>query len=45
MAKILNDNWQTAENLTDYWHLPLVLLSTDKDLIVPFFLQILFLRP
>ena len=30
MAKILNDNWQIAENLTDYWHLPLVLLSTDK---------------
>ena len=39
MAKILTNNWQLAENLTDYWHLPWVLLSTDKDLIVPYFLQ------
>ena len=23
-------NWKEAENLTDYWHLPWVLLSTDK---------------
>ena len=30
MTKILTDNWQIAENLTDYWHLPWVLLSTDK---------------
>ena len=26
----LTDNWQMAENLTDYWHLPYVLLSTNK---------------
>ena len=30
MAKILTDNWQIAENLTDYWQLPWVLLTTDK---------------
>ena len=37
MAKILTDSWQIAENLTDYWHLPLVLLSTDKGPDCPLF--------
>ena len=37
MAKILTDNWQIAENLTDYWHLPWILLATDKGPDCPLF--------
>ena len=33
----LTDNWQIVENLTDYWHLPWVLLSTDKGPDCPLF--------
>ena len=44
MAKILTDNWQIAENLTDYWHLPWVLLSTDKGPDCPLFSTKLVLK-
>ena len=37
MAKILTDNWQNALNLTDNWHLPWVLLLTDKEPDCPLF--------
>ena len=37
MAKTLTDNWKLAENLTDYWHMPWILLSTDKGPDCPFF--------
>ena len=37
MAKTLTDNWEIAENLTDYWHLPWVLLLTDKGPDCPLF--------
>ena len=33
----LTDNWQMAENLTDNWHLPWVLLSADKGPDCPLF--------
>ena len=44
MAKILTDNWQITENLTDYWHLPWVLLSTDKGPDCPLFSTKLVLK-
>ena len=37
MPKILTENWQIAENLIDYWHLPWVLLTTDKGSDCPLF--------
>ena len=35
----LTDNWQMTKILTDNWNLSWSLLTTDKDLIVPYFLQ------